>query len=536
MNDAELKSLIADCIAGSITRERYQALQETLRADPEARAAFRELVDVESSLRTWASEDAPAISRTPAGRLSFVSDGQRGSRLRRFVYASLAVAASIAMIVAAGWLWLHRPDQPGNTASVSRNGSARIMAQLGTVLELKNAVWSSRGGLTPGNRFPAGTLALASGVAQIQLDSGTDIIMQGPCELQVHSVDSAQLLRGSVVVQVTELSDSFALVAPDAMIIEEGAEYAVSLDGEATEVHVFDGTVLWKPTNATAEQPGDRIEAGEARRYLRTKPMQGNRIPLGMRQFVRKIEQSVQQGAGVALLAYDGFENLAGRLQRGRSGFGWSGGWGTNYHAHASTGTIVDARDDTVFGMPRAGRRLLQLSSGESIWRDLEHPLALDPGRVYYLSFIGQRHRASNESGRFLQVALCSDDRHPRPRSQKELGFGITTDGFPFVKSGGKITQSAPPTDDDTVYLYVGKIVVSSDRIVQTYLRIYRTGETVDQQEPKAWTTVGPPTACEAALPRVRITVGASAVFEIDELRIGTTWHSVTGATYATER
>ena len=246
MNDAELKSLIADCIAGSISREQHQALQEALRADPNARATYRELVDLESSLRTWASEDAPAVSRTPAVRLSFVSDGQRGSRLRRPVYASLAVAASIAMIVAAGWLWLHRPDQPVNTALVPKNGSARITAQLGTVLQLKDAVWNSPGGLTAGSRFPAGTLTLASGVAQVQLDSGTDIIMQGPCELQVHSVDSAQLLLGSVVVQVTELSDSFALKTPDAMIIDEGAEYAVSLDGEATEVHVFDGTVLWK--------------------------------------------------------------------------------------------------------------------------------------------------------------------------------------------------------------------------------------------------------------------------------------------------
>lgn len=536
MNDAELKSLIADCVAGSISRSQHKTLQEALRADPKARAAFREVVDMESSLRTWASEDAPAISRTPAGRLSVVSDRQQGSRLRRPVYASLAVAASIAVIAVAGWLWLYRPDQPDNTAPVTRNGSARITAQLGTVLQLKDAVWSSPSGLTAGSRFPAGTLALASGVAQVELDSGTDIIMQGPCELQVHSVDSAQLLLGSVVVQVTELSDGFALKTPDASIIDEGTEYGVSLDREATEVHVFDGAVLWKPTNATPEQPGDRIEAGEAQRYLRAKPMQGTRIPLGMRQFVRKIEQSVQRGAGGALLAYDGFENLAGRLQRGRSGFGWSGGWVTNHRAHGSTGTILDARDDTVFGMPRAGRRLLQLSSGESIWRALEHPLALDPGRVYYLSFIAQRHRAKNESGRFLQVSLCSDDRHPRPRSQKELGFGITTDGFPFVKSGGKITQSAPPTDDDTVYLYVGKVVVSSERLAQTYLRIYRTGEAVDQQEPMAWTTVGMPTACEAALPRVRLTVGDSAVFDIDELRIGTTWHSVTGVTSATER
>lgn len=297
MNDTELKSLIADYLAGSISSERHKSLQDALRANPQARAAFREMVDLESGLRTWACQDSPAINRTPAGKPSFVSD-RRDSRLRRPVYASLAVAASITMIAIAGWFWLHRLDQPDNTAPVPRNGLAQITAQLGTVRQLKDAAWSSPGGLTQGSRFPAGTLALTSGIAEVELDSGTNIVMQGPCELQVLSVDSAQLLLGSVVVQVAGLSENFALNTPDATIIDEGTEYAVSLDGEATEVHVFDGTVLWKPTNATAEQPGDRIEAGEARRYLRKKPMQGNRIPLGRRQFVRRIEQSVQQGPG----------------------------------------------------------------------------------------------------------------------------------------------------------------------------------------------------------------------------------------------
>jgi hypothetical protein len=59
----------------------------------------------------------------------------------------------------------------------------------------------------------------------------------------------------------------------------------------------------------------ERISTGEARRYLRTEPSRSHRIPFGQGQFVRKIEAEILQASGGELLAYDGFENLAGQLR-----------------------------------------------------------------------------------------------------------------------------------------------------------------------------------------------------------------------------
>jgi hypothetical protein len=355
--------------------------------------------------------------------------------------------------------------------------------------------------------------------------------MQGPCELQLASADTAQLLTGNVVVHVTELSDGFTLKTPDATIIDEGTEYAVSLDDEATEVHVFDGSVFWEPVTDTDGASLERIEAGEARRYLRANPASGARIPLEMRKFVRRIEADVRENAGASLLAYDGFENLAGRIRRGRSGFGWSGGWRSGFRGRGSIGAIVDAPDDTVFGAPRAGRRLLQLARGEAIQRDLEQALELTPGETYYLSFVVRRHPGESESSRFLQVSLSGGDEHPRRRSRSELAFGITSDGFPYIKTGGKIIQSAPSIKDDTVYLFVGKIVVSSRSSSETYLRVFHAGEPIDGHEPTAWTTIGQPSPSESNLSRIRFAAGADALFDIDELKIGKDWRAVTVAT-----
>jgi ferric-dicitrate binding protein FerR (iron transport regulator) len=524
MNDAELTRLISEYAAGDISDEQHQVLQQRLKSDPQARATFREFMDLEASLHTWAAEDSFAppviVERTR-------QDGESGritNRLRR-TYAILGVVASIAILCAAGLLWWRNTARNAVQPKIS---VANVQTSLGTVLQEEGCVWSSTRLATAGSRFSPGRLQLVSGIAELKFDSGTDVVMDGPSELHVVSADSAQLLAGNVVVHVTELSDGFTLMTPDAAIVDEGTEYAVALDDDATEVHVFDGSVFWEPVASEDEAIVERIDAGEARRYQRSQSAVGHRIPLGMRKFVRRIEAGVRQNAGAALLAYDGFENLAGRIRRGRSGFGWSGGWTSGFRGRGNIGTIVDAPEDVVFGIQRVGLRLLRLENGEAVRRDLEQPLPLKPGNVYYLSFIVQRLPGETDTGRYLEVSLSDDDNQLRRRSRNELAFGVTSDGFPYVKSGGKIVQSAPAIEDGIVQMFVGKILVSDQRRAEPYLRVYRTGEFPTSYEPIAWTTIGQPSPCDSNLSRVRLSVGSDTWIDIDELRIGTTWHSVT--------
>jgi len=531
MNAAELAKLISDYVAGDISPQQHQALQDELKSDPRARAAFREVIDLEASLRTWATERVPPPVPA-AARVGRAAEGRRGLGRKGWLYVTSVLATSAALVLVVAWLWWPRAGNNQQIAKQPPNVGEGPTSHLATIVQQGDCVWKSPANLAVGGRLSTGTLALTSGVAQLKFDSGTDVVMQAPCELTVVAADTARLLKGTVVVQVTELSDGFTLQTPDATIVDEGTEYAVSLDTEATEVHVFDGSVLWEP--AAGGKAVDRIPAGEARRYLRSDPTNGARIPLRMVRFVRRIEADVREKAGTGLLAYDGFENLAGRIQRGRSGWGWSDGWKTGYHGHGRVGAIVDSPADTVFGQSRGGRRLLRLAGGETMRRDLEHPLPLDPGSVYYVSFLVERPQRDTESGRYLEVSLYSDDEHPRRRAQGEIGFGVTSDGFPYLKNGGKIVQSAPAIESGIVYLLVAKVAVSTDRAVETYLRVYRDGEPVGEHEPSAWSAVGRLARCEFTVSRIRLMTGDKAAFDVDEVRIGTTWQSVTSPTTAT--
>jgi ferric-dicitrate binding protein FerR (iron transport regulator) len=523
MNETELRKLIDLCVTGDITAEQHELLQAELKSNPQARAAFREQLDVEAALRTWAAEDQSAGT---------ITKRQHSAASREFLpRVMLAIAASVAFIAVGWWMWgLRDGNQPQPIVEVPGDAGVNRVVYVGTIGAQHDCVWQGDLTVITGGRFSSRKLSLTSGVAELKFDSGTNVILEGPCELEVVDFDTAHLLAGSVVVHVTELSDGFVLSTPEATIIDEGTEYAVTLNEEATEVYVFDGAIRWEPISKDDAPATERIETGEARRYSRSQPGNGARIPFGQRLFVRQIEAEVRNEAGQALLAYDGFENLAGRIQRDRSGFGWSGGWQSGRRGRGQLGEIVNTPSDTVFGIERSGRRLLRLSAGEAIVRDFEKPLPLDTGNAYYVSFLLRRSAVNEMSestaNEFFELALINEGERTGHRSRKWFTFGITSARQPFIKSVGTIASAARVIDVDEHYFCIGKILVTHEQVTTSF-RIYDSSDSLDTQEPTAWTVVGSTGPCDFRLAGVRIGTAQDAKYDIDELRIGTTWLSV---------
>lgn len=375
-------------------------------------------------------------------------------------------------------------------------------------------------------QFAAGKLALKTDVVELDFDSGTNLVLEAPCQLVVLSSDSAKLMSGNVFVNVTDLSNGFTLETPEGTIIDEGTEYAVALDDESAEVHVFDGSVIWMPRVAEPSVE-DRIEAGQAKRYLRTSPARMKHIPFGQREFVRRIKQDLKERAGAALLAYDGFENLAGRIRRGRSGFGWSGGWEEAGWRRGKLARVVDAPDDTVFELSRSGRRLLALQEGDDIRRRFEQPLALSDGETYFVSFLAERSAGAGSTGQSLKISLEPDIPRRGHRHRQIVTFGVTTEGFPFVNCGNTITETASRIGENSVCFVVLKLAANEAKVTPV-MRVYHPGESVDAIEPSAWTVTGAHGSLLLNAHSIRITAGLNAAWHIDELQIGKTWRSVT--------
>lgn len=523
MSDEILLRQINDLINGTIGETAHRELQKRLKSDAAARAVFRERIDLEAGLRTWAADglldEQPAANQTPP----MVSPKRLWSR---WTVTLLATAASTLAI--AFW-WTQQPgpaqrevaEQPRQTDPQESNRPAQL---LGRLVQQADCVWEQGPSLQE-DRFSPGMLKLTSGAAELRFDSGTNVILEGPCELKIETVDSAQLLAGTVFVDVTEISNGFLLETPEAQIIDDGTQYAVALDSQATEVHVFDGSVIWTSAESDSDFE-ERIPSGEARRYLRSDPGRSRHIPFGQRQFVQRIEEAVRDAGGGDLLAYDGFENLAGQLRRGRSGFGWAGGWESVGRGRGPLAEVTDAPNDIVFGIDRSGRRLLSLRGGDTLRRQFEAPINLSPGKTVFVSLLMSRISSSVEEDSSVQIILEPESASRRYQLRHSVSFGITSQGEPFVNNAGTIGKDALELSEGGTYLLILKYVFDS-RGTSAGLRVYSPGRAIDLIEPTVWTETRSSFAPPASFMSLRIAAAQSRDWQVDELKIGDSWSAV---------
>ncbi|QEG39362.1 FecR domain-containing protein [Roseimaritima ulvae] len=572
----DLHRLLDLLVAGEIAPAEHEALQSLLKTDAEARATFRQRMDLESGLRHWAAEAAelPSDERGPNGNDVTVSLGgrsdletfdsrpssapslgkgrtQRGDgkhwSSRQTAFIAVLVASMIFVMAALFSIPNSNEQQIADSQVPASGGKSVAKEALGHLVEQPNCRWQIKP-VSWGGTFNSGIAVLQRGAAELRFGSGTNLILQAPCEFKVTDASTAELLAGSVAVHVTEQSNGFVLGTPESEILDEGTEYAVSVAEDSTEVHVFNGSVWWVPKLEDERKEHDlqdRIEAGQAKQYVRSQPTDGKFIPFGRRQFVRNIEQAVRDDTEGEIIAYDGFENLAGRMRRGRSGFGWSGGWIPTGRRGGKAAEILDAPPGTVFGVSRDQRRLMLCSEGSDLRRELSPPFTWEPETELYLSFIIRdaetETRPVPESGdlegktpeqsdprpdRSLRMTL-EPDLPGRGRTRHAVAsFGITSSGVPFINSRQRVSRTGLSILRGEDYFCVVRIPsVESNRPPQ--MRVYHSTEAIESDTAETWTVEAEFPVERQAIRWIRVTAGSNAFWHIDELRLGATWQSV---------
>jgi hypothetical protein len=296
--------------------------------------------------------------------------------------------------------------------------------------------------------------------------------------------------------------------------------------------------VIWTPTAADANFE-DRITTGEARRYLRSEPGRSRHIPFGQRQFVRRIEERVREAGGGELIAYDGFENLAGQLRRDRSGFGWSGGWESAGFGRGPLAEVIDAPDEVVFGNDRSGRRWLSLQGGKSLRRQFEKPIELSPGETIFVSLLISRQASEvqssgeqssgnskdDEQSAAIQIVLEPASVSPRFTRRHSVSFGVRSDQRLFLNNSGAIDETATSLAGGEPHLFVFMYKAESNTTTAN-LRVYRANELVDATQPSVWTVFGTASTGPTKFASVRLSLGIRAATQIDELRVSDSWNT----------
>ncbi|MCB1278206.1 LamG-like jellyroll fold domain-containing protein [Prosthecobacter sp.] len=247
MNHQERNQLIDSLIEGDISEADFVRLEAEFSVDKEARQAYYDRLTLSAMLTTAANAPSPTM-RKPVQLSS-----------RRWIPAFAAMAATIvALLAVTGVLLKSRRDN--SVASVPTEQKASGFAVLAGQAD---AVWANQTSLADGALLPAGSLSLASGVAQIELFSGVTVIVEGTAEFEIVSPMEMSVTRGKVRARVPEPAHGFRIHTAEGEVVDLGTEFALNISDKQSEVHVLDGEVEWHPRSKAMR----RMEKGEALRW-----------------------------------------------------------------------------------------------------------------------------------------------------------------------------------------------------------------------------------------------------------------------------
>ncbi|MEM6279349.1 MAG: DNRLRE domain-containing protein [Verrucomicrobiota bacterium] len=233
----ELLELAHAYIEQNLTPDEASKLESILENNEVARRIFVDFTHDHAALH-W--EQIPDVSSDIDDLVDF-----RPRRLPT-LWQTLAAAAVISLLA----LVLVKPKPVEQSfATMERTAAAR---------------WES-GDLPTmdGARLGAGTLKLARGLATIKFDSGAEVILEAPAELELIDDMNCLLAMGTAVAEVSEGAEGFTIRTPTANVIDHGTSFAINVNPQngATQTQVFDGLV-----EVQLPDSGDSIELREGQR------------------------------------------------------------------------------------------------------------------------------------------------------------------------------------------------------------------------------------------------------------------------------
>jgi hypothetical protein len=436
----------------------------------------------------------------------------------------LALAASAAFIALPTW----RIGQGAAERPIASEMRAEFVA---TVVSQEG--WVDSAIYPTGSRIPTGVFEIEHGVVQLQLDSGPNLLLEGPASLEIKSVSQAHLAFGKLVFHDESGSDPFYLSTPSSKLTDLGTEYAVAVSGDDEEVHVFSGAVERTGAASQDRSSVELLSDGQAMRYRRNAPDATEPLASAPQKFVRKVDVSSNLPAQYRTV-YEPFNyrnKSATKQVRANGGVGWRGPWRINTPDNPGQARHDLTRrvgDSLVFGANSDASRggAVGYVGKWLMHRDLAESIDLAANRVVYVSFLYRPAGMWKQGDNGLKLLFYNPNE-----GVIEHRIAIALDATRGLIRGalcGARKECPLPMADGSTYLIVAKIACSTDNPDQLMLRIFQPQEPIGLGEPSIWTIVTPPIDSDDSFRLMSLQFNCEQEQRIDEIRMGSTWESVT--------
>jgi ferric-dicitrate binding protein FerR (iron transport regulator) len=248
----ELNELCSAAVDDVLTAAQRDRLQGFLRDSEEARQFYVRAMRLSASLYSYAGEmqsepaDAPNVVRVAAWRW------------QRWLVPLGAAAAAFAL-----FLWVLR--------SGVKEVDEKDIDYVARITGSKDCQWVGASFET-GEEVAAGQhLEIKSGFAELTFDSGAQLMVHGPAQMDVRSAWEAELRRGMVKANVPQEAIGFRVTNAAVDVVDLGTEFSISANEDgAAEVFVLKGAVEVHPRDAKGNRQAKTVlREKQARRFAR---------------------------------------------------------------------------------------------------------------------------------------------------------------------------------------------------------------------------------------------------------------------------
>lgn len=223
----DMDELIQRLLDDQIEPDEMQRLAKAIREDPQVRDYYVDSLLVSAVIRR-SSQVTGELSKSDLIRAIADGAGQSGpKRLGRRILSIAALLALGALVWAALRLLPHGVQGPA----------------VGTLAGEYEARW--RGSHPhPGEPLHIGPYDLREGAAKIDLDPGTGLLLEAPCQIELANAGEVVLRSGRLAAVVPPQAVGFRVRTRTAVITDLGTEFGVVAHSDGrTEAHVLKGHV-----------------------------------------------------------------------------------------------------------------------------------------------------------------------------------------------------------------------------------------------------------------------------------------------------
>jgi hypothetical protein len=223
---ADIDELLQRLLDDQIQPEEMERLQKAIRENPRVRDYYIDSMLVCAVIRR-SSQVTGELSESDLIRALSGSENQgRSRRIVRLLYSIAAVLILGISILTFLSLYLHRAQGP----------------TIGRLVGTFEAKWHGARP-RPGEPLYAGPYDLREGVAKMELDQGTSLMLEAPCRIRLTNMSEATLRSGRIVVISSQAKD-FRVRTLTALITDLGTEFGIIAHSDgSTEAHVLRGHI-----------------------------------------------------------------------------------------------------------------------------------------------------------------------------------------------------------------------------------------------------------------------------------------------------